>query len=98
MNTKPSKVNASLMAIMGLMIVGMFGLVESGILDTHLAEAVSQNTDDIREHEKLISHPVTANELQHINEKLQRLELDSQFTKEHVIKIYQLLCSTNKDC
>lgn len=96
----PDKTTAGWMGVMTVVILTIFGAYE-GMVDgssNGMVEAVKQNTSDIKEHEKLAAHPVAANELKHINTKLDHLDEDMAITMKTVFEIHTMLCSLTEKC
>lgn len=79
----------------GMISIGAVALM---IITLFLIPGMDKNADAITQHEKLEAHPVAMNEFQHINEKLDSLQRDTQLTKEIVARNYQILCSIYEKC
>lgn len=59
---------------------------------------INSNAEGLKEHISQPGHPVTMNEFKHIEADLKILKNDVQFTKEHVVEIYQMLCDSSDKC
>ena len=86
-----SKTNAGLItAVVSAVLLSAFGMSDSDTFNGS-ADAIKQNSDNFREHEKLEAHPVALNEFGHINEDLDTIIDELKTVKEQQIITNELL-------
>lgn len=97
-NHLSSKTNVGLItAVITAVLISIIGIT-GGDPDNIMADAIKQNSLDLKEHNQLLAHPVAMNEFDHINEDLKEIKKEIQVTKELVAKNHQLLCTLTQNC